>query len=233
MHDRMTRRRNQFEVHCRQIVGTESPTSSDLLKIFVITRKILECVPDTTPFKATWLYCNWLLHDRLSKKSSWWALEEMSKVVAECSNDTDKLIGSISNSFGLAQMRKELGELHKQSAYRVELFETYASWKQITATILREIVHSPIEIPINAYFRQCGATEFATRLVDRFGLFAVSRICIIDDAENTGVPGRPEGLYWELRLLSQPGLRLSKTNSVKMTGVFHDHERPDQFLLRD
>jgi hypothetical protein len=218
--------------HMGRILGKEC-SRGDLVQIMRFGRLIIEQDNSSNAYAILWLYCHWMLHNKIDRQRGGWdILEKINDVlVTHGSGDMTILGVEISKAISLDKLRREIGTLFVAKSVPTDLVDSLANWKAFTGAILDELCLQPIRLPedVETNPKAPGRAVFDRMVAKRTAANAprpdaVPRAFYISNRLNEPAEaGRPPGFYWNLRLLEQ------NPYHAEVNGFLYFTEGPNNF----
>jgi hypothetical protein len=121
----------------------------DIVFLMVEIRHLIEGQYDISEYRATELYCSWIVHTSLfSSDGGLIILRELTRILAEnWSKHNESLVYEMSNVFGLSGLRTELIKLFEKHSIPTVIFSEHENWKNIVEFLTYYLRGKPINFP--------------------------------------------------------------------------------------
>jgi hypothetical protein len=224
----------RLRTHFGRILGGQC-FSPELVEILRLTRLLIEQEKWAKQYPTLSLYCDWVQHGELDRHPhTWVVLEKINDILVDKGHaDVSAVIREISRAFGLAPLRQEMLWVFMSKSIQTDIVDSLSNWRGFLGAVLDDLSQRPIRLPDNVgTMRKGQSKEVFDRMVNRnksAGRRAdlVPRALYITNRSNEpGVPGRPAGFYWHVRLIEQ-GIHYAELDGLlEFTETRADFTRP-------
>lgn len=121
----------------------------DIIFLMVEIRHLIEDQHDISEYRATELYCNWMVHTNLfSSDGGLIIIRELTRTLAKnWSEHNESLVHEVSKVFGLSSLRTELIKLFNKHSISIVIFNENENWENIVGFLTYFLRGKPINLP--------------------------------------------------------------------------------------
>jgi len=121
----------------------------DVVALFVVTRELLESKGIKQKFPRVNMYCNWMVHTKLSRESAVFEMLESatSRLIEHGASNPNDVLLNVSELFFVDELRDQLAKLFHEYGLSTVFFEDARNWNGIFSAVLDNLENKPIEYP--------------------------------------------------------------------------------------
>ena len=186
---------------------------TEITFIINLTRQILEMYGLKNDYKVLNFYCNWTLHNKLTKSNfGFHILEQIAKAFKDHDTKKINIKERVSEIVSLKKLREDFIELYQKYSLPITIFISFTNWKEFCGALLHHILNKPIEFPKNMLKKTKSVKKRVENEVPSPDMTPIN-FCIIKNLKN------------------KPMWKVKTKKGVFIIGFFDIVEEKEDFLL--
>jgi len=124
---------------------TNRANVSDCIRIFALTRELVEANNQFKDYPTLKLFSDWSLHPKLNRKSAKTLLREIAVIVKKYeSSDPGDIVAGVSKSLSISQLHSELLLIFREANISDFMLRQPEVWNQCVTWLLQDLIGKPI-----------------------------------------------------------------------------------------
>jgi hypothetical protein len=128
-----------------QLETNNSVSQSDIIRMFVVVRELMESRKRFLEFPTLKFYCDWVVHSQLDRSQAKSMLATLSTILRNnWSNDPSIILMEVSNVLSVGKLHQEVHNLFRSEGLYTILLDDTRLWNQCLFWLIHDLLDKPV-----------------------------------------------------------------------------------------